>query len=146
MTADIHQHVAGLLAAQPLAVLCTRGQRVHASLIAIAPADDLRHIFFATPRTTEKFTNLAADPDAALLVHNADGGPDDFQQAMAVTIAGSARETGAGEIASFDRIFLARHPTLAPFLAAPSTARMTFTVEAYRLVRHFQQVTVYRVT
>lgn len=144
-TAEIHHLVAGLLAAQPLAVLCTRGQRVHASLVAFAATEDLRRIFFATPRTTEKFTNLVRDPDAALLVHNASGTAEDFQQAMAVTVVGKAMETDPADVALFDRLFLARHPALAPFVAAPATARMTFAVEACRLVRHFQDVTVYRV-
>jgi hypothetical protein len=144
MTADIHQRITGLLASQSLAVLCTRGQRLHASLLAIAPADDLRRIFFATPRTTEKFTNMAADPDAALLVHNAAGRPEDFNNAMAVTITGKAREIGPEAAAYFDGIYLARHPALADFVREAGTARMVFSVETYRLVRQFQQVTLYR--
>lgn len=145
MTADIHQRIAGLLASQPLAVLCTRGQRVHASLVAIAPTDDLRRIFFATPRTTEKYTNLVADPDAALLVHNASGAPQDFQEAMAVTVVGKAYEVGPETAAHFDEIYLARHPALADFIGAAATARMALRVETYRLVRQFQHVTLYRI-
>ena len=145
MTADIHQRIAALLASQPLAVLCTRGQRVHASLVAIASAEDLRRIFFATPRTTEKYTNLVADPDAALLVHNASGTPEDFQNAMAVTIVGKTQEVGPEAAAYFDDIYLARHPALADFVTAAGTARMALSVEVYRLVRQFQQVTLYRI-
>jgi hypothetical protein len=146
MTAEIHRLLARLLAEQRLAVLCTRGTRLHASLVAIAATEDLRRIFFATPRETEKFTNLIADPDAVLLVHDADGTPDDFQRAMAVTIVGQAREVEKEETADFTRIYLSRHPSLAEFVAASSTARMTFAVEAYRVVRHFQDVTIYRVS
>jgi hypothetical protein len=145
MTAEIHQHNLGLLLSQPLAVLCTRGRRLHASLLAVAPTDDLRRIFFATPRTTEKFANLTADPDAALLVHNATGSADDFNNAMAVTITGRAEEIGPERAAYFDGIYLARHPALADFIAAATTARMVFSVETYRLVRQFQQVTLYRI-
>ena len=145
MTTDIHRCIARLLAAQPMAVLCTRGARLHASLIAIASADDLRRILFATPRTTEKYTNLNADPDATLLVHNAGGAPDDLQRAMAVTVVGRAREIDAGAVTDFDGIYLARHPALTEFVAAPTTARMVLTVETYRLVRHFQEVMIYRV-
>jgi hypothetical protein len=146
MTAEIHQRLVGLLAEQPLGVLCTRGTRLHASLIAIAASDDLRQILFATPRTTEKFANLAADPDAAFLVHNARGTPDDFQRAMAVTIVGRAREIDPGGAAAFDEVYLARHPALAEFVAVPTTARMTLAVEVYRVVNHFQNVMIYRVS
>ena len=145
MTEDIHRRIAGLLASQSLAVLCTRGRRLHASLLAIAPTGDLQRIFFATPRTTRKYTHLAADPEAALLVHNAAGSADDFNNAMAVTVTGSAGEIGPEAAAYFDEIFLGRHPALADFVGAAATARMVFSVETYRLVRQFQQVTVYRV-
>lgn len=145
VTADTRRSIAGLLDSQPLAVLCTRGRRLHASLLAIAPTDDLRRIFFATPRTTEKFTNLAADPDAALLVHNAVGSPEDFNSAMALTITGKAREIEPEAEAHFDEIYLARHPALAEFVGTATTARMVISVETYRLVRRFQQVTLYRI-
>jgi hypothetical protein len=140
----IQRQVAGLLETQSLAVLCTRGDRLHASLVAIAAGRDLRTVLFATDRHTEKFTNLAAHPEAALLVHNARGAPEDFQQAMALTIQGRTREAEPGDREGFDRVFLGRHPALADFLGAPNTARMVMEVDTYRLVRRFAQVQILR--
>lgn len=144
MSGTIERQVAELLAAQPLGVLCTRGARLHASLIAIASSQDLRTILFATARDTEKFNNLATDPEAAFLVHNARGTPEDFQQALALTIQGRAGEVEFAAQKVFDRIYLGRHPSLAPFIAAPTTARMILAVDTYRLVRRFEQVQILR--
>ena len=144
MSGSIERQVAELLAAQPLGVLCTRGARVHASLIAIAPSADLRRILFATARTTEKYANLVADPDAAFLVHNAQGTTEDFQQALALTIQGRAREVEPVAHEAFDRVYLGRHSTLAAFVGTPTTARMILAVDTYRLVRRFEQVQILR--
>ena len=146
MNADIVSRLRLLFAEQPLGVLSTHRGAPHASLVAVAAADDLRRIFFATPRTTLKYANLKGDSTAALLVHDAGGRPDDLQRAVAVTAGGRVAEVDGAGAAAFDTVYLGRHPALAPFVAAPTTARMALDVTEYRLVRHFQEVTVYRVT
>lgn len=146
MNADIASRLGALFAEQPLGVLSTHGDRPHASLVAVAAAADLRRIFFATPRTTLKYANLKHNPVAALLVHDAGGRPDDLQRAVAVTVGGRVVEVAPGDAEAFDTVYLGRHPLLSDFVSAPTTARMAIDVADYRLVRHFQDVTIYRVT
>jgi nitroimidazol reductase NimA-like FMN-containing flavoprotein (pyridoxamine 5'-phosphate oxidase superfamily) len=52
-------------------VLSTQQQgQPYASLVAFVACDDLRHIYFVTPKTTRKFANLTANPSAAFIVNN----------------------------------------------------------------------------
>lgn len=131
---------------QRLAVLATQGDTgPYASLVAVSASRDLKTYYFTTPRTTRKFANLMANSAAALLLENAANRPADDQDAMAVTITGTAEEVPPAEADDFDAVFLVRHPHLEPFLRLETTARMRIRAEAFNLVRHFQEVTTYRV-
>ncbi|MCK7515230.1 MAG: pyridoxamine 5'-phosphate oxidase family protein [Desulfobacterales bacterium] len=82
-----------LLSSQRLAVLSTHnGGQPYASLVAFACSDDLRSLYFVTPRTTRKFSNLQNDCRMALLITSSANQETDFHEAMAVTVVGSAGE------------------------------------------------------
>lgn len=130
-----------LLESQRLGVLCTQGGgQPHASLVAFAPGDDGRSLLFATPRATLKFRNLAADPRAAILVDDRNEGRGPLGAAAAATAAGRTEEVPEAEREAFRRAYLARHPHLAAFLDDPECALLRLRVEAWTLVRQFQQV------
>ena len=68
---DIKKHIRELFINQKLAVLSTHNSgQPYASLIAFVGKEDLKEIFFVTPRTTRKFENLSADSRVAILINS----------------------------------------------------------------------------
>jgi len=133
-----------LFASQQLAVLATdHDAHPYASLVAFASTPDLRELFFATTRATRKFANLKANPQVALLIDNRANQVTDFSTAVAVTVLGSGAElTGPARSASA-ALYLAKHPHLAEFVAAPSCALVRVQVRSCYLVSRFQNVVEY---
>jgi nitroimidazol reductase NimA-like FMN-containing flavoprotein (pyridoxamine 5'-phosphate oxidase superfamily) len=138
---EIEALVGALLNGQRLAVVATHaGGQPYANLVAFAASDDLRHIYFATPRSTRKFENLAADCRVALLVDSRGNREEDFHEAAAVTVVGSAGElSGADKEQALER-YLARHPYLEEFVRSPTCVLFKIHVKRYVLVRNFQNV------
>jgi len=140
---DVRLAIRKLLAAQPLAVLCSVDRdQPYASLVAYAYRPDLTSLLFVTGRFTRKYDNLTGNRKAALLIDTRTNRPADFASAVAVTAVGEAREVGERGRAAFLKRFLARHPSLEDFARAPSTALIRFRVADYVLVRQFQKVDV----
>ena len=140
-TQETEGYIRQLLASQKLAVLSTRtpeGQP-YASLVAFAATQDLRHILFATPKTTRKYVNLTEEPRVCLLIDNRSNQESDIHQAAAATILGVAEPAGNTD-ASFSRLYLSKHPYLEDFLRSPTCAWIRVTVDCYNLVRSFQKV------
>ena len=132
----------GLLSAQRLGVLATSGaEGPYASLVAFTVSDDLHSLFFVTTRATRKFQFLTSDPHVAMLVDSRSDDDLDFHHAVAATAVGQACElTGELRGAALEG-FLERHPHLAGFAAAPSSALVELRVRTYYVVRRFQNVT-----
>ncbi len=137
----LEQIVRKLADAQKLAVLCTdeRG-KPYASLIAFAAAPDLKTLVFTTPRPTRKYANLSENPQVSLLLDNRSNREEDFAEAAAATILGSAREATGEEKESSLALFLGKHPYLASFARSPNCAIFRVEVEAYYVVNRFQSV------
>jgi nitroimidazol reductase NimA-like FMN-containing flavoprotein (pyridoxamine 5'-phosphate oxidase superfamily) len=137
----IRETVRQLLNDQRLAVVSTTsGGQPYANLVAFAAADDLRRLYFATPRSTRKFANLLADERMAVLISSSSNRAADFHEAMAVTAVGTGREISGEEKASALDRYLAKHPYLDAFAHAPTCALIGFTPRTYILVRNFQNV------
>jgi len=130
-----------LLGGQKLAVLSTHHSgQPYASLVAFAFSDDLGSLYFVTPRTTRKFSNLQQDRRMALLITSSSNKETDFHEAMAVTVVGSAGEIqGPDKEAALDR-YIARHPYLEDFARSPTSAFVRVCVHTYILVKNFQHV------
>jgi heme iron utilization protein len=126
---------------QPLAVLATAaGSTPYANLVAVAFALDLRHLFFATSRFTRKWHNLSSNPQVSLLMDNRSNQVTDFSQAAAATILGTAKElTGVVRKEGYN-LYVAKHPHLTDFIAAPGCALFQVTIEHIYLVTRFQEV------
>jgi heme iron utilization protein len=126
---------------QPLAVLATTaGSAPYANLVAIAFALDLHHLFFATSRATRKWHNLSTNPQVSFLMDNRSNQVTDFSQAAAATILGTAKELTGVVREEGRNLYLAKHPHLGDFLAAPACALFQVTIEQIYLVTHFQEV------
>jgi general stress protein 26 len=137
----IRQHLRDLFASQNLAVLSTQqDQQPYASLVAFAATDDLKHIFFVTPKTTRKFANLSTNHRVAVLINNSQNQDSDFHQAVSATAIGVAEEITGDKKEKNLQFYLARHPYLQDFAHSPTCALMCVTVRSYYLVKHFQNV------
>jgi hypothetical protein len=131
-----------LLAEQPFAVLATQGEGApYTSLVCIAESADLRWIIFPTRSGTRKFANLETCPQVALLADNRSNRASDFQDAVAVTIIGSARVDHGDEEPRLAALLLAKHPQLAGFLAEPDCRIAAVRVKEYCMVTRFEQMT-----
>ncbi|MGB3400147.1 MAG: pyridoxamine 5'-phosphate oxidase family protein [Candidatus Deferrimicrobiaceae bacterium] len=130
-----------LLTSQRLAVLSTETRGTpYSSLIAFAAAPDLTTLVFSTPRPTRKFSNLLENARVSLLVDNRTNREEDFSEAAAATILGSAREATEEERESSLALFLGKHPYLSSFARSPNSAIFRVEVEAYYVVNRFQSV------
>jgi nitroimidazol reductase NimA-like FMN-containing flavoprotein (pyridoxamine 5'-phosphate oxidase superfamily) len=138
---ELERIVRELLASQRLAVLSTETRGMpYSSLIAFAAAPDLRTLVFTTPRPTRKFSNLSENAQVSLLVDNRSNREEDFAEAAAATILGTARETTGEERESSLALFLGKHPYLSSFARSPECATFRVEVEAYYVVSRFQSV------
>ena len=132
---------------QHLAVLATaNGTAPYASLVAIAITQELRQLYFATPRTTRKAANLAGNQKVSLLLDNRSNQLTDFSRAAAATLTGHAVELQGDERDRRLSFFLARHPHLSGFTSSPGTVLYEVTITRISLVTRFQQVIDYHLT
>jgi nitroimidazol reductase NimA-like FMN-containing flavoprotein (pyridoxamine 5'-phosphate oxidase superfamily) len=130
-----------LFDSQKLAVLSThRGGQPYASLVAFLATTDLRYIFFITPKTTRKFTNLTADHRVAILINSSSNQVSDFHRAISVTAVGRAEEVGGSERERILDQYLQKHPHLEDFGRSPTCALVRISVKTYYMVQNFQNV------
>ncbi|MBW2603886.1 MAG: pyridoxamine 5'-phosphate oxidase family protein [Deltaproteobacteria bacterium] len=138
---DIKQQIRELLINQKLAVLSThRSGQPYGSLIAFVGKEDLKEIFFVTPRTTRKFANLSRDPRVAILINSGLNTESDFHEAVSVTALGSAEEINGNEKNEILGLYLTKHPYLEAFATSPTCAMVGVTITTYVMVRNFQHV------
>jgi nitroimidazol reductase NimA-like FMN-containing flavoprotein (pyridoxamine 5'-phosphate oxidase superfamily) len=130
-----------LFRSQQLAALSThKDGQPYASLVAFYAGDDLKHIYFVTPRTTRKFANLNADSRVAVMVNSSTNQASDFHRAISVTAVGSAEEIEGSETEPILKRYLVKHPHLEEFVRSPSCALVRISVKSYYLVKNFQNV------
>ena len=133
-----------LLSEQKLGALATHRQgEPWASLIAFAVTDNLNFIYFATPKTTRKYSNLLNDPRCSLLIDNRENLASDFSNSIAVTATGVIIELDKSEKTAAFQLFLNKHPYLETFTQSPTCAFICLQVNRYNLVRRFQEVMEY---
>ena len=100
----LKQTIAKLFSTQKLAVLSSFGnEQPYASLVAFTVTDDLKHIIFATTRSTRKYANLSAESKVALLIDNRSNDEKDFSYAVAATALGDDWLKKIGDDKSHDQ-------------------------------------------
>ena len=138
---DIQTLIRNLFASQNLAVLATHNQdQPYASLVAFVATNDLKYLYFITPKTTRKFANLSINPQVAVLINSGTNQTADFHRAISVTAVGEAEEIIAADREPLLSLYLAKHPHLAEFAKSPTSALVRVTVRSYYLVKNFQKV------
>lgn len=139
--ADVPDILKELCHRQPLAVLATAaGAAPYANLVAVVFSLDLRRLYFATSRATRKWQNLSDNPQVSLLLDNRSNQVADFTDAAAATVLGTAREMTGMDRTEGQNLYLAKHPHLAGFLAAPGCALFEVSIARIYLATHFQEV------
>jgi heme iron utilization protein len=138
---DFLRRVRELLDSQRVGVLGTRFEGApHLSLVAFAVSDDLREITFASPSGTRKVAAIRIDPCVSLLVDDREHAGRDLDAGVALTGTGRAEPLTAAESSAVVSRYLARHPGLAGFVAAPSCRFFRIRVRRWSLVSRFQEV------
>ena len=138
---DIKNKIKALFSDQKLAVLSThQSGQPYASLIAFVGSNDLKKIFFVTPRTTRKFSNLTADSRVAILVNSSLNVDSDFHEAVSVTALGTAKEINGSQKDEILSLYLSKHPYLESFATSPSCALVGVAITRYVMVKNFQHV------
>ncbi len=131
-----------LFSEQNLAALAThQAGQPYANLIAFQASDDLRYLYFVTPKTTRKFANLTADNRVAVMVNNSLNRDSDFHRAISVTAVGRATEVQGVDKEAALVNYLKKHGHLEDFANAPTSALIRVAVETYYMVTNFQTVT-----
>jgi len=138
---DIKKQIRELLINQKLGILSTHHSgQPYASLIAFVGREDLREIFFVTPRTTRKFENLSADSRVALLINRSLNMDSDFHEAVSITALGNAKEINKAEKYEILSLYLTKHPYLEAFAISPTCAVVRVSIKTYVMVKNFQHV------
>ena len=140
-TKQIRKQLGELFRSQNLAALSTHhGGQPYASLVAFYATDDLKHIYFATPKTTRKYANLTADGRVAVMVNSSTNRASDFHQAISVTAIGKAKDVEGADKKPILGHYLTKHPHLEDFVRSPTCALVGVTIDSYFLVKNFQNV------
>jgi nitroimidazol reductase NimA-like FMN-containing flavoprotein (pyridoxamine 5'-phosphate oxidase superfamily) len=138
---DIQKQIRNLFSSQNLAVLATQNQeQPYASLVAFVGTENLKYLYFVTPKTTRKFANLTINPRVAVLINSSTNQTEDFHRAISVTAVGDAEEIAAADRQRLLPVYLAKHPYLEEFAKSPVSALVQVTVRSYYLVKNFQKV------
>lgn len=140
-TSRLKTFLKNLFSKQNLAVLATQdGKQPYGNLVAFTATDDLKHLLFATTRATRKYANISKNPKIAMVVDSRSNQEADFHQASAVTATGSVKEIVGPQKRRFQKLYLSKHPYLKEFVSSPTCALLRMDVEAYYVVRQFQNV------
>ena len=138
---QIRKRLGELFDSQTLAALATHHDgQPYASLVAFYADDDLKHIYFVTPKTTRKYANLTADNRVAVMINSATNQSADFHQAISVTAVGKATDVAGADKERILNQYLAKHPHLEDFVRSPTCALVGVAVESYLMVKNFQHV------
>ena len=134
--------IARLVRERPYGVLCTQSQsQPYGSLVALAATEDLTSFVFSTPIATRKYRLLSECNQVALVIDSRSGAPVELMQVEAVTATGRAHLVPSGpDFAQWANLLIERHPYLAAFVRAESSALFRIEVNCYFHVCRFQEV------
>ncbi len=136
---DRDEKIRELMTTQPFAVLATKGEHPHTSLVSFIADEGLDALYFPTSRDTRKYRNMLSDPRVALMADDRGSDPmADIRRASSVTAAGTAEECGDEESAAVAERFIERHPYLEDFVRDPGTAIIRVDVKGYDVISSFQ--------
>jgi general stress protein 26 len=135
---ELRKKVNDLFSDQRLAVLSSNmNDQPYPSLVAFAHTDDLKNLFFATLRDSNKYKNIINNPKISMLIDNRGNSTSDFSDAIAVSVFGIASEIDA-ETDKIMNIYLTKHPYLKNFIEMHGCALLKIKVEKFKVISNFQ--------
>ncbi len=135
------QLIEKVLQAAGFAVLTTEHDgQPHASLVAITPSGNCRHLLFATYRGTRKYRNLIGNTKVALFIDGRGMSIPGQREGFVITALGRAEEIADAGLDTALNAHLERHPDLESFLRSTGCALFRVTVGAYQMVRGIDDV------
>ncbi|MFA6600589.1 MAG: pyridoxamine 5'-phosphate oxidase family protein [Candidatus Omnitrophota bacterium] len=139
---SVRDRIRKLLTSQRFAILCTQGlAQPYASIVGFAASDDLKSIYFSTPKTTRKYRLLTRCSKVAIQADNRSHFPKKFMSVESVTATGKAGAIkGRKESLAVADILRKRHPYLKSFFHSPTCALIRVRVLRYLHVSRFQEV------
>ena len=143
---DVHERLGYLNKKQRYAVLATHsGGHPYTSLVAFALTPDEKGVLFATPKKTTKYKNILKNRKVSLLIDTRKNTAKGYMQSEAVTILGNATTVRKGkrrdELAG---VLTGKHPELAGFVNASSSALILITLDNVIHAGKFQRVSAWR--
>lgn len=140
---DLNLKIKTLLSSQKFAVLSTQSEKQpYSNLVTFAACEGRPEVVFFTPRNTRKFQNLLVNPKVALLIDNRTNQSQDFQNATAVTIIGSAEEIDIIRQKYYIDVFSSKHPNLADLIKNRENAFFKVIITDYIVATFDQTVRV----
>jgi nitroimidazol reductase NimA-like FMN-containing flavoprotein (pyridoxamine 5'-phosphate oxidase superfamily) len=141
----VREQIRALLQGQPFGVLCTQGDgQPYGSIVAFAYDEELGSLAFATPEGTFKYRQLCECDRVAMVIDTRAQHPNDARGASAITSVGRAvRLQPGGGLEEWQARLEERHPDLAAFFGAGSTAIFCIDVDLHKLITRFQNVHVW---
>ena len=139
---DVQARIGRLVRRQPYGILCTqRDSEPYGSLVALAVTEDLARFVFSTPTATRKYESLSRCNQVALVIDSRSESPAGLMGLEAVTALGRAHVVPAGaDFEGWAGLLLGRHPQLAGFVEADTSALIRVEVARYVYVCRFEDV------
>ena len=142
---NIRDLLARFLVDQRVSVLATESNgQPHTSLMAFAMEKDLKSMVVATRCDTKKHKNLLDNPRVSLLADNRAEGFQNPQNALAVTITGTAEQMEGNARETAKEWFLRIHPEFVSLTKRPDCAIWRIRVESYQVVKGFDTLDIWR--
>jgi uncharacterized pyridoxamine 5'-phosphate oxidase family protein len=119
--------IQNLLKDQKFAVLSTYdSDQPYCNLVAFTDIKKGKSIIFVTDQNTRKYRNLKKNEKVSLLIDNRTNRNTDFDEAIAVTLMGRAKEVQGEDTLFYKESYLNKHPNLNDFFS--KTGKVIFEV------------------
>ncbi len=129
------------------AVLATsKKDKPYCCLVSFLVTNDLRYLIFATKRDRLKYRHIVANHSVALLIDNTTNQPDDFNEAMSVTLQGMAEDIKGVKKNKYADILAKRHPKLKNFINSEDTAVIRVAIEKIYIITNFESVEILNIS
>lgn len=124
-------------------VLATSNNNIpYTNLIAFVLQNDIKKLFFGTPRDTKKFKNLTVNDKVSFHIQNTKNSLEDIENAIGITITGKAFECSKQHLEEVIATYLLKYPQMKTFIYSSNIAFISIDIEKYHVVEKFQDVTV----
>lgn len=138
---DIGARISQLFNQTQYAVVCTSSQQYcHGALVAFAYSNNLKKIYFATPKATRKYAHILDNANIAMVFDNRRLLNDDIGNIEAVTAKGEAQCVEKPSRIGVNKLLVQKHAYMKNFFHSESVSIIELQVHEYFYVTHFQEL------